>query len=406
MRQPQSAQENVGALVIGGDYRGLGIVRSLGRHSIPVWVLADEHRIATVSRYAVRSLRWPERDEKQQLEFLLGLADQHRLDGWAVFPTGDEAAALLARQHQVLSSRYVLTTPDWEHLRWAYDKRLAYRLAQNLGLDCPETHFPADSRHLATLPISFPAILKPAIKPELNRFTRSKAWLVRDRVELTARYEAACQLVPAETVMVQELIEGGGEAQFSYAGLFRDGQPLASIVARRSRQFPVDFGRSSSFVESIEQPDVEQAGQRLLAAARFTGLAEVEFKRDPGSGHLKLLDVNPRAWGWHSLGRQVGLDFAWLEWQLARGLPVARARAPVGLKWLHLITDLQAAYSEHRCGRLSPAGYLRSLAQPLELAILASDDPLPSLAEVPLLGFVAWQRLWAAARPSLALARP
>ena len=75
MRQPQSAQENVGALVIGGDYRGLGIVRSLGRHGIPVWVLADEHRIATVSRYAVRSLSWPERDE-EQLQDLLQQIDE------------------------------------------------------------------------------------------------------------------------------------------------------------------------------------------------------------------------------------------------------------------------------------------------------------------------------------------
>src|ERR1051326_9261441 len=31
-----------GALVIGGDYRGLGIVRSPGRRTIPVWVLEAE----------------------------------------------------------------------------------------------------------------------------------------------------------------------------------------------------------------------------------------------------------------------------------------------------------------------------------------------------------------------------
>ncbi len=44
-----------GALVIGGDYRGLGVVRSLGRHGIPVWVLKDEHGLAASSRYARRS---------------------------------------------------------------------------------------------------------------------------------------------------------------------------------------------------------------------------------------------------------------------------------------------------------------------------------------------------------------
>src|SRR5947209_625203 len=37
----QRLAERAGAVVIGGDYRGLGIVRSLGRHGIPVWVLTD-----------------------------------------------------------------------------------------------------------------------------------------------------------------------------------------------------------------------------------------------------------------------------------------------------------------------------------------------------------------------------
>jgi len=31
-----------GALVTGADYRGLGIVRSLGRRGIPVWVMKQD----------------------------------------------------------------------------------------------------------------------------------------------------------------------------------------------------------------------------------------------------------------------------------------------------------------------------------------------------------------------------
>ena len=36
-----------GGVVIGGDYQGLGIVRSLGRHGVPVYVIDDEsaHRV-------------------------------------------------------------------------------------------------------------------------------------------------------------------------------------------------------------------------------------------------------------------------------------------------------------------------------------------------------------------------
>ena len=47
----------VGAVVIGGDYQGLGIVRSLGRRGIPVCIIDDEYSIARFSRYAQRAIR-------------------------------------------------------------------------------------------------------------------------------------------------------------------------------------------------------------------------------------------------------------------------------------------------------------------------------------------------------------
>src|SRR5262249_3057863 len=149
--------------------------------------------------------------------------------------------------------------------------------------------YPADRAEVNALECAFPAILKPAVKERPNEFTNAKAWRVEDRAALLAGYDEACALVPADVVMVQGLIPGGGEAQFSYAAVCLDGAPLGSIVARRTRQYPMDFGRSSSYVETIEQPEVEQAAGRLLAALRYTGLIEVEFKRDPRDGSYKLL---------------------------------------------------------------------------------------------------------------------
>ena len=46
---------------------------------------------------------------------------------------------------------------------------------------------------------------------------------------------------------------------------------------------------------------------------------------------------------------------------------------------MRMSTDVLAVAGELRAGRLSPAAYLRSLRRPLEFAIFARDDPLPSL---------------------------
>jgi D-aspartate ligase len=395
--------DQAGALVLGGDYRGLGVVRSLGRRGIPVWVLADEHLIAGTSRYARRSLRWPVAPEDRQVDFLLDLNQRHRLDGWAIFPTGDETAAMLARHHACLAERYRLTTPPWDVLRWAYDKRLTHRLAEELGLHQPRTWYPAGRAEVAALDCPFPVILKPAIKQRLNQFTRAKAWLTENRPALLARYDEAGALVEPSVIMVQELIPGEGQEQYSFAALCRDGRPLAWVVARRTRQYPTDFGRSSSYVETVEQPEVEWAARRLLAALRFTGLVEAEFKRDARDGRYKLLELNPRVWGWHTLGRRAGADFPYLQWRLVHDQPVAEGTcARPGLRWVHMRTDLPAVADEFRRGVLSPGAYVRSLRGPLEFAIFALDDPLPAILDLPLLGYLAWHR-WSAAHTALKL---
>jgi D-aspartate ligase len=382
-----------GALVIGGDYRGLCVARSLGRRGIPVWVLREgEDSIAATSRHTRRSIPWPSGRESEQADYLLAVGARNRLDGWALFPTGDETAALVARHAGSLSERFRLTTPPWEVMRLAYDKRLTYELAARVGLDFPWTSYPATHERAAVLRSPFPAILKPAFKPRLNRFTHARAWRVEDREQLLARYDEARTLVPPELIMVQEVIPGGGEAQFAYAALCADGRPLASLVARRTRQYPADFGHSSSFVETVDRPEVEQCARRLLAAMDYSGLVEVEFKRDLRDGRLKLLDVNPRLWTWHTIGRRVGLDFPYLSWQWVQGERVQDVRVQSGVKWVRMGTDVPVAAREIACGRLSPRDYIGSLLPPLELALFAADDPLPALMAGPLLARRLWRR--------------
>ena len=385
---------NPGALVIGGDYRSLGTVRSLGRRKIPVWVLTGEHLLAGVSRYARRTFIWPAAEEEKQVEYLIRLGAQHDLRGWVLFPSGDETAATIARHHTALRKHFRLSVPPWDVLQWAYDKRLTYRLASMVGVHFPRTHTFACREEVAQLEWDFPAVLKPALKPKINSFTAAKAWRVEDRRSLLERYDEACTMVEPGAVMVQELIPGGGEQQFSYAALCLHGRPLASLVARRTRQFPADFGRSSTFVETVDHQEIEEAGRRMVSAIGFTGLVEVEFKRDPRDSLYKLLDINPRIWGWHTLGRRAGIDFSFLLWRLIQGESLSERRGIAGVRWMRMSTDLGAAIAEIWRGRLSVGAYLRSLFSPVESAIFAADDPVPALLEVPLGVYMILKRRW------------
>src|SRR5271169_1480840 len=97
----------VGAVVIGGDYQGLGIVRSLGRQGVPVCVVDDERSIARYSRYTRIAQRVPSLLEaKDTVRTLLELGRARNLRGWVLYPTRDEQVAALSQNREELSGIY------------------------------------------------------------------------------------------------------------------------------------------------------------------------------------------------------------------------------------------------------------------------------------------------------------
>ena len=118
----------------------------------------------------------------------------------------------------------------------------------------------------------------------------------------------------------------------------------------------------------------------------LSGQIEDFIRRDARDDRLKLLDVNARAWGWHSIGAATGVDFAYLAWRIACGEPVEPMQGRSGVRWARLTTDVMAAAPELLAGRMPVGPYLRSLRRPLVGPIAAKDDPVPALLELPLLG--------------------
>jgi predicted ATP-grasp superfamily ATP-dependent carboligase len=398
--------KTTGALVVGGDLNGLSIARSLGRCGVPVWVVSPPNiRLASFSRYTNRTLPWPGGDGESQVDYLLEVAARHNLDQWVLFPTSDETAALLSRCHSKLSRRFRVSTPTWDVLRWAYDKRLTYRLAANQDVDYPLTFYPLTDTDLEGVNCEFPAILKPATHASVNQLTEDKAWRVANHEELLAKYREARELMPSDLVLVQEMIPGSGGSQFSFAALCCDGKTIASLTARRTRQYPIDFGYSSSFVETLDVPEIVAPSQRLLAAIGYTGIVEVEYKFDFRDGRFKLLDINPRLWTWSSLGGRAGMDFPYLLWKMLQGKQVPEQTAPAGVRWVRMSTDVPAAFQEILRGRLNLREYLRSLRGPLQFALVTADDPLPGLMDLPLFAFKHIYNAYAGLRKSDPAAR-
>jgi D-aspartate ligase len=386
LRRPKQRTSAAGAIVLGGDYQGLGIVRSLGRRGIPVCVIDDEPSVARYSRFASQTIRVPRlRREDEVLECLLDLGKRPELAGWVLYPTRDEIVAALSRGRGELERFFRVPTPTWESVSWAWDKRLTYELAGELGVSAPTTWRFDDATEVSSVAPHLPLVIKPAIKEHFIYATNVKAWRADTSEQLETLFRRAAAIVPAKEVMVQELIPGDGSSQFSYCGFFKEGRSIATMVVRRWRQRPMDFGRSSTFVETVDRPELEEVARHFLSRIDYYGLVEIEFKLDERDGQYKLLDVNPRTWGYHSLGPRAGTDFPYLLFRDQLGQAVDPVRASPGVKWVRLSTDLPTVVPELLARRLRWRPYLHSLLSADVEGLFERDDPLPGFAELALL---------------------
>jgi predicted ATP-grasp superfamily ATP-dependent carboligase len=256
----------------------------------------------------------------------------------------------------------------------------------------PRCWFPRSEDDLQAVDLSAPVVVKPAIKEHFIYETKVKAWRADTGQELRTMYRRALEVVPPDEVIVQEMVPGDGSSQLAYCALFKDGRALGEMTVRRLRQHPSDFGRASTYVETVDLPELAELSGRLLERMGYYGLVEVEFKRDQRDGSPKLLDVNARTWGYHSLGAAAGVDFPLMLFadQLGHAVPPARART--GVRWIRLETDLPNACRDVWRGRLKVRDYLRTLREVDTEAVFSWRDPWPGLFEAALTPYLAVRR--------------
>ncbi len=393
-----------GALVLGGAHGSLEIARSLGRRGIPVWLATSDNPLPTLSRYVTRNFSWPGPAWRGAEGFLADLAERHGLGGWVLFAGGDAEAQLIAQSRKALGALFTLTTPAWDVVRFAIDKRAMNARAAELGLAAPRSRYPRSRDDLADLGLRFPVAIKPSTCEGRSAFVNAKAWRADDTQALLARYDEIEAVAGADRIMVQELIPGDGRTQFSYAAVWDRGTPIGTLVARRCRQYPIDFGFTSTFVETIVQQDVESAACRFLKSLDYSGLVEIEFKYDARDGAYRMLDVNARTWTWIALGAAAGVDFPALAWQLARGERVAPLAARAGVTWRYLSRDLVAAAQAMLLGMSRPADGASLLHPADAAAVFAWDDPLPAALDLPLVATRVTRRRLARGERDLAAA--
>mgnify|MGYP000605790302 CR=1 FL=1 len=360
-----------GVIVLGGHVQALGIVRIFGRNGVPLVVIDNTTKnIARHSRYCTHFCM---ADDEELLEFLLDMGKKNLYPGWIIFPTNDLHVKILSQNKQTLDHFFITGTEHWDSIKSFYNKRLTYQLAEANGIPIAKTYFPASANDLADIKIDYPCIIKPAVMHDFYRKTKRKVFVCRTPKDLIHNYKQALKFIPTEELIIQEIIQGKGSNQFSACFLFLNNKSFVKLTACRLRQHPLDFGNATTYAETYDIPELIGLGERLLKAANYNGICEVEFKKDDRDGQYKLLEVNTRTWKWHTIAVEAGTPFLQSYYDYLHGkeiVPVDEIR-PAAFR--HALTDIAVQIRLLLRGDLNAFRYRK----PVVKAVWDKKDLLP-----------------------------
>lgn len=327
-----------GVIIIGGHIQGLGIARIFGKNKIPV-ILLDWETI-NLTRHSKYCKQFFKYEKGKLLDKLLFLAKTNDFDNWLLMPTNDAHVAVLGENKNLLSKYFKVSTVDREVLSYFFNKRLTYKLASDLNIPIPITWMPDSWNDLSELNITYPCIIKPAIMFTFYSKTKKKVFVCKNTQELKSNYEKALNLIPNEEIIIQDIIPGNSEHQYSVCFMFDGEKPLVTLTARRARQHPPDFGNATTYAETVSIPEIVKLAERILKAAGFKGVCEVEFKFDTRDGTYKFLEVNPRTWKWHTIAEKSNSPILMSLYNYAYNLTPIIKNTQEDATFRHLITDL------------------------------------------------------------------
>ena len=366
--------ENV--IILGGHIQALGLARQTYRIGVEVILLLhDGYSVARYSKAVSKVIICS--DMNQLKKVLQPYTGKQTL----LFPTSDEYIEYLADNYDELNKQYVVGIPTPECVRIFANKRNTYQFAEQMGVPHPKSWYPDnldDVKRIAET-ADYPLVVKPAIMYAFHKTFGKKAYRCDTPADLISRCESIGSHFPVEGLVIQEFLSGGAESLYSYGAMVVKGKPIAWVMANRIRQNPMDFGNSTTFAITCDIPEIEASARSILKEVQYEGLAEVEFMYDDKDGTYKFLEINTRAWKWHSIS--MGIGFGFLT-EMIHSLNGEQGDFKLGhrkMAWVERLTDYAVSLKAILSGRLKLVNVLRSYQQKKVSAVWSWKDPLPGI---------------------------
>jgi predicted ATP-grasp superfamily ATP-dependent carboligase len=358
--------------VIAGAYRtGVLAVRSLVRRKVHATLFdCDQSMPGFKSVYGpARLCPDPDLEPDTWLRFMLNLAREYKQRP-VLIASADQFVTAISKYADILESHYIFSSGMALHGALA-EKRTQYKLAWEHGMPMPRTEFVSCLEEVQAFGrgAAFPCVVKPNHFREWQRFpvdhplSYQKVAVVNDASQLCETYKSASTVTPE--VILQEMIQGDDSVKSVYLSCYdSQGRRIANAMFRELRCDPMYFG-PASVTEPFFDQEVDGICDNFLKSMRYSGLCEIELKRDTRDGQVKLIEANPRLTGGGDAAPYAGVDLCWVHYLDLIGRTAAPV-SPSSRHFRHIVlrADARAVPAYLRAGAITWREVLRSYGGP------------------------------------------
>lgn len=366
-------------VIIGGHIQALGLARQVYEKGIEVILLLDtKWAVARFSKAIAKYYLYDSEEQLRQVIMKLYLPHQATL----LFPTNDETVEHLSKHYIEYTTHFAMGIPNPELVELFNDKRNAYQFARSNDIPCPKCWYPNTMEDVQNIAqnLPYPVVVKPGIMYSFHATFGKKAYRCDNVEQLLSIFSRIKEVnYPIETILIQEFLSGGPQHLYSYGVFAANGQSKVALMANRIRQNPMDFGNSTTFAKTCYIPQIEEQSIKLLQLVNYFGLGEVEWMYDPQSGTYKFLEINTRAWKWHTISNQLGFSFIGAMIDYYNGKDTAPIQSNKIVGWVERLTDWTVVTKEYIKRRMYLKDVCQTYKMPKENAVWQWSDPLPGI---------------------------
>ncbi|MEV8511762.1 hypothetical protein [Dactylosporangium sp. NPDC051484] len=365
----------------------LGVVRSLGRLGVPVYVITEDRLTPiALSRYVAGRFVWPDsawHETGRLVENLCAIGRSLGRPAVAV-ATDDEAAVLLAEHADTLGEYFLLPRVTPSLPRRLASKRGLFELCAANDVPTPHTVFPTSREDLLRFAdeLTFPVVAK-----NVAPWTRLRSPAVPTTTVVSSGRELLDRFAGLDDlsgVLLQEYIpHEQAEDWFVHAYCDEGSATAPSFVGRKAYAWPPGRGCTADARAERNQA-LSDLTERFCKEVGYRGVNDLDWRYDRRDGRFKLVDFNPRVGAQFRFGQtEDGVDVV-----RALHLAMTGRTVPAGDQDYSRRLIVENLYAParvlHRLARLpaappSSAPQVRSHGAWLEAS---GRDPLPVLAMV------------------------